>query len=351
MTISLSEHVYNHTDRNFPAFRLYESLKAIYLHKGCKTASLTAFGLSVSTVVSIALSYFCVEGSIRSFMIVNDQELSTLERLRPLGDVGGWMSLSIFSTLALKSIFEFSIREGEYLRLPKLCEDWVLNQKDEENPVNIKILKHDLSDIYRLISKKCYVQKSLASRKLNVLKVFSKDFHEKAIIVKKSDYECSLENIDREMNQQSVVQKSFKQLYYAKRYLSKKDSLTKLSALIFGIAIPILLISNATLSLIGEVGLGSELFGNRSNLEDTGHFGEWPINTIEALSLAWLLHSWYLLSLGNFWNVRKIYQNEIKRNSENQKLQLKLKKVALQELSEIASESHFLILQHEIAKG
>lgn len=59
---------------------------------------------------------------------------------------------------------------------------------------------------------------------------------------------------------------------------------------ITGIALPILLTVSSFFSAMGEVELGKKIFGEREDLTEVGHFGEWPDNLVGAALAAYFLN-------------------------------------------------------------
>jgi hypothetical protein len=106
---------------------------------------------------------------------------------------------------------------------------------------------------------------------------------------------------------------------------------------VMGIALPLLFVTYAVLSFLGEAGLGKELFVYRQSLNDIGHFGEWLINAAEVLSVAYLLHLWYVLFEGDFFTTRSIYNKALNSLNQDASSHNCLRELANQDLSERAS--------------
>lgn len=348
MSICLSQDVYQRTEQKLYPIRMWDSVHSITKNKGYAAGGATVITITAATVVSIALSYFCMEGSIRSFMIVAEEK-NIYARIRPLGDVGGWVSLALFSTLALKSLGETLLKEGDYLKLESMCQKFVDHHKNLDDPDLLKNLYPKINDLLDAFNTQCLFSKHLISRRLTALdihqktglednnKTFTKDIALKNIFVK----------INSKLEKKTSCKQYFHRVYEGQKAVNKKGYLTQSISLIIGIAIPIIFIANAIFSMVGEVGLGYELFVNRTDLADTGHFGEWPINAIEAISAVYFLHIMYILNEGDFAIAHSIYKKEIMNLKHDAKLHNRLCDVANEQLAEMSSTCHYLKHPHE----
>ncbi len=348
MSICLSQDVYQKTEQKFYPIRMWDSVHSITKNKGYAAGGATVLAITTSSIISLGLSYFCLEGSVRSFKIVAEDE-NVYARIRPLGDVGGWVSLALFSTLALKSLIETLLKEGDYLKLDSICQKFVNQHRNLDNPEFLKDLYPQINDLLDTLNTQCLFSKYAISRRLIALniyqktalegenKTYSKDISLKNIFVK----------INSKLEKKTSCKQYLKRVYEGQKALSKKSYVKQSVALIIGIAIPLIFIANAIFSIVGEVGLGHDLFVNRSGLEDTGHFGEWPINAIEALSAVYFLHFMYVLNEGDFAIAHQIYNKEIMNLKHDAKLHNRLCDVANQQLAEMSSACHYLKHPHE----
>lgn len=130
------------------------------------------------------------------------------------------------------------------------------------------------------------------------------------------------------------------------RSIKSRGCSPTLTARIFGIVFPILLMVNFALSIVGEVGLGTELFGLREDLTAIGHFGEWPINAIEALATAYLFNLWYTVSEANVNTVKSVYQSHLVDVAPE--LEASYREVAKEELAQQGATSSYLQLDQEL---
>jgi hypothetical protein len=347
MANSLSQVVYQQTERSFPP-RLYDSLKSIWTYEGPLTALATTVTHVASTILSITFTYFCAEGAVRSFIELAEDRTPVIF-LRPLGDVGGWISLCLFSTLALKKIMESLVRQGEYLELKLICEKYIA---DHQNTEDSSFLNHVYPEIHQLLdsfNSRCLFSKQHVTRKINALEA-CETIHS---IQKKSKHEqdSKVKNVLTEINSKLEKKLSFEQysqrVYKGQKAINEKGYLAGVITVVFGIAIPLIFIANTIFSIVGEVGLGAQLFHNRTDLADTGHFGEWPINAIEALSVAYLLHLWYLLNEGDLRITKKVYATEITKQNDTE-IHNRLCTIANKEMSEMSTVCHYLKYPHEI---
>lgn len=345
MSISLTQRIHSETDQCFFAKRLYRSLKTIAQEKGCLTAALTAGGLAGAKVYALAISYFCMEGTVRSFMAIPEDD-RPIVRLRPLGDVGGWTDLALFSMIGFGALMFKIIQEGEYLRIKSLCQKWIQDNKNqiEENPAFLNHLHAEINDLLDAYSSQCLFSKSLLSRRLVTLEILPSSHQIDAHA--KLSKDRRLQNIFCDV--QSDLEDISLKHYFHRVYEGHKSikngggRSTQLSALIMGVAIPLILLSSAIFSLVGEFGLGKELFIDREELTDTGHFGEWPFNATDSLLAAFLLHLWYMLNEGDFVITKKIYARHMERLQNDSSLHNRLCSIANADLSQRAGGcSHF----------
>jgi hypothetical protein len=292
-----------------------------------------AGALTVSSITGLALSYFCMEGVVRSFIdFANDER--TIERLTPLGDAGGWFSLCLFTTLAVKSIFDRIIAEGEYIRLEEICHDWYYNNQNA-NP-NTLYLK--LNALYSAFQARCLFSKSLLSRRLTLLNILQAA-PKTELLNLDSKLQDTFLSINMQIKKKTEIKQCCRRLMLGHKQLRKKGCLIATSATIFGIAFPIHLVVNVCLSLIGEVGLGKELFHDREDVTRTGHFGEWLINAIEAFAGAYLLLLWYQINQADLKINRRVYKSHIEslKDHEDKSLRNRLCEIANEELAQIST--------------
>lgn len=348
MINALSTKVYEEIDGRFFGTRLLNSTKYFAKKHGPLAACGTSLFLVASTVTSIALSYFCMEGAIRSFIEANNHELPLINRLRPLGDAGGWFSIAIFSTLAIKSLIEALVREGEYVQLQKVCKKWIKDHQDIENS--------DYAQVYLQVNRlldsfnsRLYFPKNMASRRLVALDLVPALAG--AAKNAKQDIDLQLRKtyatISSTLDEKTGALQYFSKAYAGFKAVAHKGYVTQSMAMIFGLAMPIILFGNACISIIGEFGLGHDLYVNRTGLEDTGHFGEWPVNAIEALSVAFFLHFWYIISEGTLSITHKVYATAIQSLQTEPVQHNRVCAMANQELGEIAAVCHYLKYPHE----
>ena len=348
MINALSEKVYSEIDGRFFGKRLLASTRYFAKEYGQPAAfGLGAFYIA-STVTSISLSYFCMEGTIRSFIEANDASRLPIERIRPLGDAGGWFSIAIFSALALKSLIAALIREGEYVQLQKVCKTWLKDNLDVENSDASEIYAR-INSLLKAFNGRLYFPKSVISRRLTALSLIPKT----ASAAKNSKLAIDQQlkktyvEIDQALAENTAAGKYHWKVYEGLQACAKKGCEVNTMALIFGVAMPLILFGNACISLVGEFGLGHDIFINRTGLEDTGHFGEWPVNAIEALSVAFFLHFWYIISEGTLSISKKVYATAIESLQAQPEQQSRVCAIASQELAEAAAVCHYLKYPHE----
>lgn len=358
---SLQTTIYNQTDNRFFVRRLFSSLKAIGQEKGYVKGGVTTAALTAASVYTLAFSYFLLEGSVRSLIDVHNDH--SIVGLRPIGDAGGWIGLSVFSVMALRDIYIKVIREGEYIRLKSICQQWLKDNKNwiQKHPEFYDQLYVKISDQLDTFQSQCLFSKSLVSRRFIILDIFQKtnseiqelDVKKRPSEVQELDVEAQLSEVqeldveaqsselsfqseldseldkDRklqniflkiktEMNDISSSKQYCRNIYEGQKSIRQGGGCFKqLEAVTLGIAIPILLLSCAIFSFIGEFGLGKELFIDREELTDVGHFGEWPFNAVELIGIAFFLHLWCIINPGNFAMTRNIYAKHIECTEKN----------------------------------
>lgn len=340
MTISLGQKVYQETDALYFPVRLYNSIEWVAKEKGGVAAASLTLALAISTITSLGLSYFCMEGVVRSFMAVRDDDTPII-KIRPLGDAGGWLSLIIFSTIALKTIINTSVREGESLKLPSIVQSWLAENKNSEDPHFHKKLSKKIHDLLDCFDRRRLFPRSLLSRRLTALEILQNtDLSQ--LNGKEKIMEDVLHKLHTKIEKKTSGRRYLYRVYEGEKSISEKGCCTQTISLIFGFALPLILMVNVVLSLTGEVGLGKELFVNRTELADTGHFGEWPINAIEAASVAYLLHLWYVINEGDFAITRRLYDKVITNFKGDPSSYNQLCKTANDDLAERAQICHYL---------
>lgn len=342
----LAQAIHDETDRRFFAVRVQSSIQIVFKEKGCLAGGLMVGAMTITQIAALALSYFCMEGSVRSLIEVG-KDPRPIVRMRYFGDVGGWTSLAMFSALVVKDVHEKLIGEGEYLNLRHICQKCIQENRSffEENPSFLEELYLELNKILDFYNEKCLFSKSLISRRIAALEI-----SEESNLIPTNKEHCQDKklnsifiNLQAEMDKNSYC----RQAYEGHTIIMSKMSLNPTVSLVFGIAFPVIFLSNVVLSLIGEFGLGKELFIDKEERTDIGHFGEWPINAIEALVTAFFLYLWYVLNEGNFEITRQIYANEIKNLQHDPEIHNRLCDLASEELSKISMTCNYKKLSLE----
>lgn len=336
---ALSHRVYQNTDGSFFPCRFWRAAKVLTREYGWPAGIGFGIGGLTASVGAIGLAYFCMEGVVRSCMLAAEQAEPLLTRIRPLGDAGGWLSLVFFSIIALKAILEAAVREGEYVLIKELCPQ--NHRLDLEDP-NWEEKYSEICTLLDAFNSRALFTRSLAARRLSALALFpleagTGDTH----LALDLRLQKALTNIQVKLNGGNPLYQHADRLQAGYKSIRKLNNWSYSIALIFSTVLPLIFVGNAFLSIIGEVGLGKDIFYNRTGLEETGHFGEWPINACEALSVAWLLHLWYLVNEGHYFLARKAYRQEIKQENDDQ-LILRLADLANRELSEISQICHHM---------
>lgn len=329
-------------DNRWYLSRIYRSIKEITREKGVlKGSSLTAFA-AATVLAAMGLSCFCMEGVVRSFIEVKKDKRRII-RLRPLGDVGGWCSLALFSLIAVKEVFDTLIKEGQLIETRKLCGEWIHanEQLFRENPELYNTIYQKINDHFIALNSRCLFSKSVASTRLAALALFPSNPEGHASFHTDKKLESIYQRIHFKLEKKTAGINYINRLWEAKKVIWQKDLSTRLVSLIFGVIIPIMMLVNVFFSLVGEFGLGKELYVDRKELTDVGHFGEWPINAIESLSAAYLLHKWYVTDEGDLSFTKKIYRKELHQLQNDPVLHNRLAKAGNQEMSLVAANCKY----------
>lgn len=355
---SLAASIHNKTDNQCFAKRVYYSIKTISQKKGYLAGAATGVALSASAVYTLAFSYFLLEGSVRSLIDVHHDH--SIVGLRPLGDAGGWTGLGLFSVMALGNLCMKVIRESEYMKIKSICRKWV-----EANKMRIRddrnfhqYLYSKINDLLDAFQSQCLFSESLISRRLVALDICQiADLDEEdcgyvSKFLKDKDLKNIFEKIHQELQDASNPKQYCHIIHSGQQSIRHTGGSSKqLGSLVMGIAIPIILLSCAILSFVGEFGLGKELFIDEEGLTDVGHFGEWPFNAVEMVGVAFLLHLWVMINEGDFAITRKIYAKHIECSEkdcslhkclqENTSLRNRLCTIANEELAQSAVNCHY----------
>lgn len=344
MSIQFSQAVHNETDNNWIGLRLSKSIKSIVKEKGLAKGVLLTAAVANAKFYSLGLSFFCAQGAVKSIMEMVDDDRSIV-KLRPLGDAGGWTALIIFSEMSSWNLVKRLIGEGEYLRLGEACQNWFQNNKNWIQK-NLRFQKELYTKIVSLLDDfciQCLSSKRLVTRRLQALEIYQKFGFEEIDEIYSVDQKLKniFTQIHTELEQISTSKQYFRKLYLGQKSLKNTGNCSRFSSMIVGIAIPIILLTTSLLSIIGEFGLGKELFIDEEELTDIGHFGEWPFNAMEALCVAVYFHIWCLINEGDFIMTRNIYAHHLDSVKDDESLHSRLTEVANDELSKSASNCYY----------
>lgn len=344
MSVQLNQKIYQETDAHFLISRAFSSLKTVQKKRGIVKSALMGTTMVVSKVFTSAICYFCLDGSVRA---LNEIQFDNrhITNLRYLGDAGGWTAIVLFSIVTLGTLSIQLIREGEYLKLNELCIEWMKENKEflsEEGRLN-NTFYTSFNDLVDLLSSECAFKKNVISRRLKAIKIIEKS----GIAISSSLYNKDVALVEVFKNIQSDLKETscgetFANIKKAQQSIRQGSYLRQTGALTLGIVVPVLLFSTALISIIGEVGLGHELFIEKKEQGDMGHFGEWPVNAVEAIGIAYLLYKWVIINEAKFVRTREVYQEHIHAISYSKRLHNRLCVIANQHLSELAAECQYL---------
>ncbi len=313
--------------------RIHASVCVVKREKGLLAATLTAGAMTISSLAGATLSWLCMEGSVRSIMdVITDTR--SIVRLRYLGDFAGWTSLAIFSVVAVKQIFERLMAEGEFLQAKELCMQELPHGAYET-----------ICELFGSLNARCLFSKTVVSRRLIALELYQEEEAPDPSLQLDRQLQAVFEEVQQNLENELKAKKYCHRYCLAQKAIRKKGCCQTSVLTIFGIVFPLILVLNFMLSLVGEVGLGKEVFGNREELTDIGHFGEWPINAIEAIATAYLFHIWYVISEGNKQAIKEAYRPAlVNLDDDNVALKGRLYNLAKEELGEQAPHSAYLTL-------
>ncbi len=302
--LTLVQTIYRATDgRLFPC-RFFSALSTTAERKGILAASMTATAAVIGSICCLAISYFTLEGSIRSLIEVHECTSDSLSCIKPIGDAGGWIAVAIFSVLALRTFFIQSVRQAEIAKAERICQGWL-----RENPIDLVQIEESLKAIN---------QQSLFPRSIaEIHRITSR-------LIGDDELQGVLQTISEELSSVSKIQ-------------CIRRAPRNICSVILGTAVPVILLGTAGMSAIGEFGLGKILFFNRKDLEDTGHFGEWILNAVEASGVAlFLLRG--AINEGYLLIARDIYARHIPADGP---LRIRINLIANEELAHIAGSCLF----------
>lgn len=334
MTTDITNYIDQALDIFYPV-RFVNSFKSIRKEKGYLAATTVATAFVFQSALSIGPAYFCGEGAVRSFIEMANTALPIYTRLRNAGNAGGWSQLDIFALLGFCKITDWIVQEGEYLKLESLSNEWLEATHSAENPANAENTYVELNDLLDVSGSRCFFPKSIMERHLTALKICAnlKCLDNDSEL----SYDRQLEPIFQRIHSKVEKKLAFTQHLYRAYQGLTVETFSQISRLFFGALLPLCLVNNALLSIVGTVGLADDVLVNRTGLEEIGHFGEWIINAEECLTGALILHRQFILKNGDFKIMQKIYQKEINALKNNKDLHNRLCVLANQEFTEMVT--------------
>ncbi len=351
MTTPLTHFVRERTDQRYFSARIFPSIQNVSKKKGRAAGFVMGSSLTIAAISSMAISYFTLEGSVRALIDLAGNNGNHLVALRSLGDAGGWTSLAVFSLLGLGTVSVKIIREGEYLGLKKICKTWIRQNINviREDPDSFNHLYGEINDLFDAYQTQCLIPKNLVNHRNITVKMFSNSeipAQEKIYRIDKG-MENLLQEIKVDMDQATSLDNYFQRIRDGQNELRRQGHSKQLGAIILGVALPLILLTTTVMSCVGEVGLGKELFSDREALTDIGHFGEWPLNAVEAFAMAFFLHLWCMVNQGDFIRKKQVYETHLNTLKGDRSTHNRLADLANQELSELSNECHFFKYPHD----
>lgn len=311
-------------ERRFWVARICSSVASISRRHGILAAIVACLCCLAISLASLAICYFCMEGCIRSVIEIRDgnDDRPGIIGLRPLGDFGGWFSICIFSLLSTKAVFDALLREGEYLQSIELVREWCVAHDRQkcrdclEEACSLLALINARAGPFRRTAAQVHVDALRAVYQEDSLK----EGGETSAVVGLAD------DLSRQLSMFRIPRRWITGVLV----LVQSGVCGNIVWIFFGAILPVCLMVNAVLSIVGLVGLGVELFVLRQELTDVGHFGEWMFNSVESFSAAVILIFLFVVNEGDLLLTKKIYQEHCRRDS------VLISSLALQDLSSLA---------------
>lgn len=354
VTMQITNFVKQDTEDRWLISRFARAVNTIAEKKGCFAATTMVLSTLAIKVYALAIALFTSEGSIRALIDLSTSNSTDVVRLRSLGDSGGWSALTIFSLFGAATLIMRLIREGEYLRLKDVLKKWYEQNEAAiaEDPNSFKDLYKIINNLFDVCQSQCLSRKSLVSRRLKALDVLNALPSKCALHRKDAKLQTVFANIKREVEKTTSMKYYPHRLYDGQLSVSKNGFSKNMISLVMGVALPLVLITTVIFSYVGEVGLGKELFIDREELTDVGHFGEWPLNAVEALATAFFFHLWFMISEGDFVRTRRVYETTMRESNLKVSDYNRIAAVANEELKDLSTGCGFFKLpgEYEITK-
>lgn len=358
----LNERIHQVADHSRYFGRLWKTIKLVKEKQGCIRAAGASVGLVAAAVYTSVFSYFCLEGAGRSLEETYVSLKENGKLVQAIGDAGGWISLPIFSFFALDSTLRQIMREGEFAEVKKICQNWHNEVASSSVPQERRVVLPkeefyvNIHHIFDALAPQCLLYKSVVSRKLLALEIIEglEVFEDEAELNPASQL-----SVDRRLKPiyQEIEKDWQKTICFSKYYDRMKTGIDATRAkygkwrmvgnVITGIALPVLLGVTSLFSAMGEVELGKKIFGEREDLPETGHFGEWPDNLVGAGLAAFFLNKDLILKgdhqlaadiYGQYLNTLNPAVNQL---TGDKTLHNRLCEVANADLQQLSSTSFF----------
>ena len=354
VSMQITNFVKQDTEDRWLISRFARAVNTMAAKEGCCAASTMVVSALAVEVYSLAVAYFTSEGSVRALIDLTDNNSTDVVRLRSLGDSGGWSALTIFSLFGAATFIMRLIREGEYLRLKDTLEKWYEQNKSaiSEDPESYKNLYVTINDLFDACQSQCLFRKSIASRRLKALDILDTLPNKCALHVKDRKLQTVFTQIKTDLEKTTSMKYYPHRLYDGQVSVSKNGCSRSMTNLVMGVALPLVLITTVIFSYVGEVGLGKELYIDREELTDVGHFGEWPLNAVEALATAFFFHLWFMISEGDLIRTKKVYEAKMEKLNSNPSHYNRIATIANEELKDLSSSCGYFKLpgEYEITK-
>lgn len=289
-------------------------------------------------IVGLGISFFCVEGCVRSILDVitpPEHEREGIVRIRPLGDIGGWFSIAIFTIFACVDIVGRLIREGDFASCVVHASSMASNV-----PSSSSHYYQQWFFLLRLVSSRGLITRTDCQLRILLSSILPSS--------PDSPILPFLNRVHSHFLPLVAHRRQFSRASRGLRCHRSRGPLRFFLSLLIGVFVPILLTINAALSIAGEVGLGTELFVHRDELTDVGHFGEWMFNAIESAAGAYFLIYVVFIREGDFSFVREAYLKELSAMSDEDPSKQLVKQVAQEDLQQLASFCHFFKTPRDI---
>ncbi len=327
--LDLDRQIYDQPSQDSSWCRIGKTFR--YVQKDSGSVSSVAMGMIIflGMIYMLGASYFCLEGVGRS-LVRSYEALQQGEGLSsPLGNAGGWFSLSIFSLYSMRSFFKRFMKEGDFASMKETCISWSSHQSNVE-----PLIFYEKVHQYQLdLSSQCFMTKNVFRLRQDLLDIMNQSFYlNNFTLFPENELTELYATIGKDVDSATSCSMYFHRIYYGVLRVYNREGLPGAAgSVISGVAIPIILGVCCLFSLLGEGPLGAHILRDRQDLEETGHLGEWPYNFIESFLFAYFLHKQILVE-GDVVLMKNIFEKYIRSWNGSDRALCLLRKTMNEEL-------------------